>query len=98
MPTQSDVTTATPTIDGESEISGFGNTTWVTIIDETPGDPTYTPGEITAALTRRRTITASRSYPMRATRLTRSATLPCSINSGVFIANGVKTIVRQDYR
>jgi subtilisin-like proprotein convertase family protein len=29
------VTTATPTIDGLSETSGFGNATWVTIVDET---------------------------------------------------------------
>ena len=35
------VTTASPTIDGLSEISGFGSTTWVTIVDETPGDATY---------------------------------------------------------
>ena len=37
----SSVTTVTPTIDGESEISGFGSTTWVSIVDETPGDATY---------------------------------------------------------
>ena len=35
------VTTATPTIDGLSEITGFGNATWVTIVDETPGDSTF---------------------------------------------------------
>ena len=35
------VTTATPTIDGLSEGSGFGNSTWVTIVDETPTDPNY---------------------------------------------------------
>src|SRR5262249_4313665 len=35
------VTTAKPTIDGLSEITGFGNATWVTIVDETPGDSTF---------------------------------------------------------
>ena len=35
------VTTATPTFDGLSEITGFGNATWITIVDETPGDPTF---------------------------------------------------------
>ena len=35
------VTTATPTIDGTSEISGFGSSTWVTIVDDTPGDANY---------------------------------------------------------
>ena len=35
------VTTATPTFDGESEISSSGSTTWVSIVDETPGDSTY---------------------------------------------------------
>ena len=35
------VTTAKPTIDGLSAITGFGNATWVTIVDETPGDPTF---------------------------------------------------------
>ncbi len=29
------------TISGSSEISGFGNTTWISIVDETLGDPTY---------------------------------------------------------
>ena len=35
------VTTASPTIDGLSEITGFGNATWITIYDETPGDSTF---------------------------------------------------------
>ena len=35
------VTTATPTIDGLSEITGFGDATWITIKDETPGDSTF---------------------------------------------------------
>ena len=35
------VTTASPTIDGLSEITGFGGTTWISIYDETPGDSTY---------------------------------------------------------
>ena len=35
------VTTATPTIDGLSENTGFGSNTWVTIVNETPGDSTY---------------------------------------------------------
>ena len=35
------VTTAAPTIDGLSEITGFGGATWISIYDETPGDSTY---------------------------------------------------------
>ena len=35
------VTTAKPTLDGSSEITKFGNATWVTIVDETPGDPNF---------------------------------------------------------
>jgi subtilisin-like proprotein convertase family protein len=35
------VTTAKPVINGLSEITQFGNATWVTIVDETPGDPTF---------------------------------------------------------
>ena len=35
------VTTASPTINGRSEITGFGNATWISIYDETPGDATY---------------------------------------------------------
>jgi subtilisin-like proprotein convertase family protein len=39
------VTTAAPTIDGLSEITGFGNATWVTIVDETTAD-TATFGQV----------------------------------------------------
>ena len=35
------VTTAAPTIDGLSEMTAFGSTTWISIYDETPGDATY---------------------------------------------------------
>ena len=35
------VTTAKPTLDGSSEITKFGNATWVTIVDETPTDPNF---------------------------------------------------------
>jgi subtilisin-like proprotein convertase family protein len=35
------VTTAAPAIDGTSEITAFGNATWISIYDETPGDSTY---------------------------------------------------------
>ena len=38
------VTTATPTFDGLSQITGFGNATRISIVDMTPGDKTY--GEI----------------------------------------------------
>ena len=34
------VTDAQPLFDGLSEISAFGNATWITIVDETPGDAT----------------------------------------------------------
>jgi subtilisin-like proprotein convertase family protein len=35
------VTTATPTVQGTSEISGFGGATWVTVVDDTPGDANF---------------------------------------------------------
>ena len=38
------VTTATPTIDGLSAITGFGNATRLSVVDMTPGDKTY--GEV----------------------------------------------------
>ena len=35
------MTTATPLFDGLSSITAFGNATRITIVDETPTDPTY---------------------------------------------------------
>ena len=49
-------------------------------------------GRSSAASTRRRTITASRSSPIRPTRPTPSATSPSRSTSGVFTSNGLKTI------
>ena len=78
------VTTATPTIDGLSEITGFGNATWVTIMDETPGDSTFgqviggfNPAAITAASSANSTdIFGNFAIPV----------------TSAFAANGLKTI------
>ena len=84
------VSTATPTIDGTSEISGFGNATWVTIVDETPGDANYgqviggfNPANVTANTT---SITANSS---NSTNAFGNFSIPITTAFG---SNGLKTI------
>jgi subtilisin-like proprotein convertase family protein len=84
------VTTALPTIDGTSEISGFGGATWVTIVDETPGDPDYgqviggfNPADVTAKTT---SITANSS---NSTDAFGNFAIPVT---AAFGSNGLKTI------
>ena len=87
------VTTNTPTIDGESEISGFGNTTWVTIIDETPGDPTY--GQIIGGFDPQTYNNGQSIIPNASNSTDSFGNFTVPINAGVFIANGVKTVALQ---
>jgi subtilisin-like proprotein convertase family protein len=84
------VTTAMPTIDGTSEISGFGGATWVTIVDETPGDADYgqviggfNPADVTATT---KSITADSS---NSTDAYGNFQIPISTAFG---SNGLKTI------
>ncbi len=88
--TTSDVTTVTPTIDGESEISGSGSTTWVSIIDETPGDATY--GQIIGGFNPQ-TYDNGQSIIPNATNSTNSlGNFAITINAGAFTSDGLKTI------
>jgi len=40
-PNSPPIVTGPITITGSSEVSAFGNTTWISVVDLTPGDPTY---------------------------------------------------------
>jgi large repetitive protein len=80
------VQTATPLIDGLSEITGFGNATRITIVDETPGDSTF--GQIIGGFN-----PANLAGTNNSTNWTSSVgKFSIPINSGVFTANGLKTV------
>ena len=84
------VTTATPTIDGESEISGFGSTTWVSIVDETPGDPTY--GQIIGGFNPQTYDDGQSIVPNSSNSTDSLGNFAITIDSGVFTSNGLKTL------
>ena len=84
------VTTATPTIDGESEISGFGSTTWVSIVDETPGDPTY--GQIIGGFNPQTYDDGQSIVPNSSNSTDSLGNFAITIGSGVFTTNGLKTL------
>jgi subtilisin-like proprotein convertase family protein len=80
------VSTATPLLDGISEISAFGNATRITIRDETPGDATFgmviggfDPSNISGTNKAANWTNAEGSFAI-------------AINSGVFTSNGLKTV------
>ena len=84
------VTTATPTIDGESEISGFGSTTWVSIKDETPGDPTY--GQIIGGFNPQTYDNGQSIVPNSSNSTDSLGNFAITIGSSVFTSNGLKTL------
>ena len=84
------VTTATPTIDGESEISGFGSTTWVSIVDETPGDSTY--GQIIGGFNPQTYDNGQSIVPNASNSTDSFGNFAITIGSGVFTSNGLKTL------
>ena len=84
------VTTATPTIDGESEISGFGSTTWVSIVDETPGDSTY--GQIIGGFNPQTYDDGQSIVPNSSNSTDSLGNFAITIGSGVFTTNGLKTL------
>ena len=86
-----DVTTTTPIIDGESEISGFGGATWVSIVDETPGDPTF--GKIIGGFNPALVTSSTKSITANASNSTDAfGNFKVSVNAGVFTSDGQKTI------
>ena len=89
--TSTDVTTDTPTIDGESEISGFGNATWVSIVDETPGDSTY--GQIIGGFNPALITPSMKSITANSTNSTDAfGNFAITVNAGAFTSDGTKTI------
>jgi subtilisin-like proprotein convertase family protein len=83
------VDTSTPTIDGLSEISGFGGATWVSIVNETPGDATF--GQIIGGFNPQ-TATLGQPNAANASNSTNSFgnfAIPVSTPFG---SNGLKTI------
>ncbi len=84
------VTTATPTIDGESETSGFGSTTWVSIVDETPGDSTY--GQIIGGFNPQTYDDGQSIVPNSGNSTDSLGNFAITIGTGVFTSNGLKTL------
>ena len=79
------VETATPLIDGLSAITAFGNATRITIVDETPSDPTY--GQVIGGFD---PSNLAYQHPANWTNSVGDFSIP--INAGVFMSNGLKTI------
>ena len=83
------VNTSSPIIDGSSETSGFGNATWVSIVDETPGDTTK--GQIIGGFNPQTTV-LGKANSANATNSTDSFgnfKIPVST---AFNSNGLKTV------
>jgi len=80
------VTTSQPLFDGLSEISAFGNTTWISIVDETVGDPTY--GEVIGGFNPANGVPAPSAS--NSTNFLGNFSIP--VNAGAFTSNGLKTV------
>ena len=83
------VTTTTPTINGLSEVTGFGNATWVTIVDETPTDTTF--GQIIGGFDPS-TVVAGKPIPITSSNSTNALGNMAVPISTAFNTNGLKTI------
>ena len=83
------VTTASPKIDGLSELTGFGNATWVTIVDETPGDSTF--GQVIGGFNPA-SVTFGQAIPITADDATDNFGNFSVPLSTAFSSNGTKTI------
>jgi len=80
------VTTSQPLFDGLSEISAFGNATWISIVDETPGDATY--GKVVGGFNPANGVPT----PSSSNSTDVLGNFSISINSGAFTTNGLKTV------
>jgi subtilisin-like proprotein convertase family protein len=80
------VTTTTPLIDGLSELTGFGNATRITIVDETPGDSTF--GQVIGGFDPSNVAGTN----VAANWTSSLGTFSIAVNSGVFTSNGLKSI------
>jgi subtilisin-like proprotein convertase family protein len=80
------VTSSQPIIDGLSEITGFGDATRITIVDETPTDATF--GQIIGGFDP--TKLASTNVAANWTNSLGNFSVP--VNAGEFTSNGLKTL------
>ncbi|MFI5458491.1 MAG: proprotein convertase P-domain-containing protein [Isosphaerales bacterium] len=80
------VTIAQPVIDGTSELTGFGNATRITIVDETPADATF--GQVIAGFDPSN-VTGTN---VAANWTDAFGNFSLSINAGAFTSNGLKTV------
>ena len=80
------VTTATPLLDGLSEITAFGNATRITIVDETPTDSTF--GQVIGGFDP--SNVAGTNVAANWTDSFGNFSIP--VNAGVFTSNGLKTV------
>jgi subtilisin-like proprotein convertase family protein len=80
------VTTSRPVFDGLSEITGFGNATRISILDETPGDPTF--GKIIGGFDP--SNVKGTNVAANWTSILGNFSIP--VNAGAFTTNGLKTV------
>ncbi len=80
------VETATPLIDGLSAITAFGNATRISIVDETPSDPTF--GQVIGGFDP--SNLAGTNISANWTNSVGDFSIP--VNAGVFMTNGLKTV------
>ena len=80
------MTTAQPVFDGLSEITAFGNATRITIVDETPTDPTF--GQVIGGFDP--SNVAGTNIAANWTDAFGKFSIP--VNAGVFTSNGLKTV------
>ena len=78
------VTSATPNFSGLSEITGFGNATRITIVDETPGDVGKVIGGFDTANVNGTNIAANWTDAF--------GNFSVSVKPGAFTSNGLKTV------
>ena len=80
------VTTSVPEFDGLSEVTGFGDATRISIVDETPGDPTF--GKVIGGFDP--SNVAGTNVAANWTDSFGNFSIP--VNAGEFTTNGLKTI------
>ena len=80
------VTNSQPMFDGLSEITGFGNATRITIVDETPGDATF--GQVIGGFDPSKV--AGTNVAANWTDAFGNFSVP--VNAGAFTSNGLKTV------
>jgi subtilisin-like proprotein convertase family protein len=80
------VTTSEPLFDGLSEVTGFGNATRISIVDETPGDPTF--GKVIGGFNPSNVAGTN----VAANWTDSFGNFSISVNAGEFTTNGLKTV------